>query len=69
MKITFLVKKKEKKMKFFLTKCFFADKKKRGGISAVFPGDIVGLHDTGTFPHWGYFDCGEKLNFKNSSFS
>ena len=51
-----------KKMKFSSPNTFFAEKKQIVDIS--FPGDIVGLHDTGNFIIGDTLTSGEKLNFK-----
>jgi peptide chain release factor 3 len=49
-------------MKFSSPNSFFAEKKQIIDIS--FPGDIVGLHDTGNFIIGDTLTSGEKLNFK-----
>ena len=51
-----------KKMKFSSPNAFFADKKEI--VDESFPGDIVGLHDTGSFKIGDTLTEGEKLNFK-----
>ena len=51
-----------KKLKFSSPNAFFAEKKKI--IDVSFPGDIVGLHDTGNFKIGDTLTSGEKLNFK-----
>lgn len=51
-----------KKMKFSSPNAFFADKKQI--VEESFPGDIVGLHDTGNFKIGDTLTQGEKLNFK-----
>ncbi len=51
-----------KKLKFSSPNAFFAEKKEIIDIS--FPGDIVGLHDTGNFKIGDTLTSGEKLNFK-----
>ena len=51
-----------KKMKFSSPNAFFADKKEIVDVS--YPGDIVGLHDTGNFKIGDTLTEGEKLNFK-----
>ncbi len=51
-----------KTMKFSSPNAFFADKKEV--IDESFPGDIVGLHDTGNFRIGDTLTEGEKLNFK-----
>ena len=50
-----------KKLKFSSPNAFFAEKKEIVDIS--YPGDIVGLHDTGNFKI-GDSLTGEKINFK-----
>jgi len=52
----------DKVMKFSSPAAFFADKKEI--IDESFPGDIVGLHDTGNFRIGDTLTEGEKLNFK-----
>jgi peptide chain release factor 3 len=49
-------------MKFSSPNAFFADKKEV--VDESFPGDIVGLHDTGSFRIGDTLTGGEKLNFK-----
>lgn len=51
-----------KKMKFSSPNAFFAEKKEI--VEESFPGDIVGLHDTGTFKIGDTLTEGEKLEFK-----
>jgi peptide chain release factor 3 len=51
-----------KTMKFSSPNAFFADKKQI--VDESFPGDIVGLHDTGNFKIGDTLTEGEKLNFK-----
>ncbi len=51
-----------KKMKFSAPNAFFADKKEI--VDESFPGDIVGLHDTGNFRIGDTLTAGEKLVFK-----
>lgn len=51
-----------KKLKFSSPNAFFADKKEI--VDESFPGDIVGLHDTGNFRIGDTLTSGEKLNFK-----
>jgi peptide chain release factor 3 len=51
-----------KKMKFSSPNTFFAEKKEI--IEESFPGDIVGLHDTGNFKIGDTLTEGEILNFK-----
>ena len=51
-----------KKLKFSSPNAFFAEKKKI--IDVSFPGDIVGLHDTGNFKIGDTLTSGEKLSFK-----
>jgi peptide chain release factor 3 len=51
-----------KKMKFASPNAFFADKKEI--VDESFPGDIVGLHDTGNFKIGDTLTEGESLHFK-----
>lgn len=51
-----------KKMKFSSPNAFFAEKKQI--VEESFPGDIVGLHDTGNFKIGDTLTEGEILNFK-----
>jgi peptide chain release factor 3 len=51
-----------KKMKFSSPNAFFAEKKEI--VDESFPGDIVGLHDTGNFKIGDTLTEGEILNFK-----
>jgi len=51
-----------KKMKFSSPNAFFAEKKQI--VDESFPGDIVGLHDTGNFKIGDTLTEGEILNFK-----
>ena len=51
-----------KKLKFSSPNAFFAEKKQIVYVS--FPGDIVGLHDTGNFKIGDTLTTGEKINFK-----
>ncbi|MCF6350899.1 MAG: peptide chain release factor 3 [Flavobacteriaceae bacterium] len=51
-----------KKMKFSSPNAFFAEKKEI--VDTSFPGDIVGLHDTGNFKIGDTLTEGELLNFK-----
>jgi peptide chain release factor 3 len=52
----------QKKMKFSSPNTFFAEKKEI--VEESFPGDIVGLHDTGNFKIGDTLTEGEMLNFK-----
>ncbi len=52
----------DKKLKFSSPNAFFAEKKEIVDIS--YPGDIVGLHDTGNFKIGDTLTSGEKLNYK-----
>ena len=52
----------DKKLKFSSPNAFFAEKKEIVDIS--YPGDIVGLHDTGNFKIGDTLTEGEKLNYK-----
>lgn len=51
-----------KKMKFSSPNAFFAEKKEIVDIS--YPGDIVGLHDTGNFKIGDTLTEGENINYK-----
>ncbi|CAI8368707.1 MAG: Peptide chain release factor 3 [Polaribacter sejongensis] len=51
-----------KKVKFSSPNAFFAEKKEI--VDESFPGDIVGIHDTGNFKIGDTLTEGEKLNFK-----
>ncbi|WP_010180896.1 peptide chain release factor 3 [Aquimarina agarilytica] len=51
-----------KKLKFSSPNAFFAEKKEIVDIS--FPGDIVGLHDTGNFKIGDTLTAGEQMNYK-----
>lgn len=51
-----------KKVKFSSPNAFFADKKEIVDLS--YPGDIVGLHDTGNFKIGDTLTEGEELNYK-----
>lgn len=51
-----------KKLKFSSPNAFFAEKKEIVDIS--YPGDIVGLHDTGNFKIGDTLTNGEKLNYR-----
>ena len=53
---------KNKKYKFSSPNAFFAEKKEIINIS--YPGDIVGLHDTGNFKIGDTLTEGEKIKFK-----
>jgi peptide chain release factor 3 len=52
----------KKKLKFSSPNAFFAEKKEI--VEESFPGDIVGLHDTGNFKIGDTLTEGEELNFK-----
>lgn len=52
----------DKNLKFSSPNAFFADKKQI--VDESFPGDIVGLHDTGNFRIGDTLTEGEELNFK-----
>lgn len=54
--------KSEKKLKFSSPNAFFAEKKEI--VEESYPGDIVGLHDTGTFSIGDTLTEGEILEFK-----
>jgi len=51
-----------KKLKFSSPNAFFAEKKQIVDVS--YPGDIVGLHDTGNFKIGDTLTEGESINFK-----
>lgn len=51
-----------KKLKFSSPNAFFAEKKEIVEVS--YPGDIVGLHDTGNFKIGDSLTSGENINFK-----
>jgi len=52
----------DKKLKFSSPNAFFAEKKEIVEVS--FPGDIVGLHDTGNFKIGDTLTSGEQLQYK-----
>ncbi|WP_298519335.1 peptide chain release factor 3 [uncultured Kordia sp.] len=52
----------DKNLKFSSPNAFFAEKKQI--VDESFPGDIVGLHDTGNFKIGDTLTAGEKLNYK-----
>lgn len=52
----------QKKLKFSSPNAFFADKKEIVDVS--YPGDIVGLHDTGNFKIGDTLTSGEQIHFK-----
>ena len=58
----YLLVREGKKMKFSSPNAFFADKKEV--VDESFPGDIVGLHDTGSFRIGDTLTAGEKIQFK-----
>lgn len=58
----YLLVREGKKMKFSSPNAFFADKKEV--VDESFPGDIVGLHDTGNFRIGDTLTAGEKMSFK-----
>jgi peptide chain release factor 3 len=51
-----------KKLKFSSPNAFFAEKKEI--VETSYPGDIVGLHDTGNFKIGDTLTEGEQLNYK-----
>ena len=59
---SYLHVRQNKRLKFSSPNAFFAEKKTNVDIS--FPGDIVGLHDTGNFKIGDTLTTGEKINFK-----
>ena len=60
--IPYLHVRQNKKLKFSSPNAFFAEKKEI--IDVSYPGDIVGLHDTGNFKIGDTLTSGEKLHFK-----
>lgn len=60
--IPYLHVRQDKKLKFSSPNAFFADKK--AVVDVSYPGDIVGLHDTGNFKIGDTLTEGEKINFK-----
>ncbi|MBC8753665.1 peptide chain release factor 3 [Kordia sp. YSTF-M3] len=52
----------DKNLKFSSPNAFFAEKKQI--VDESFPGDIVGLHDTGNFKIGDTLTAGEKMNYK-----
>ncbi|MGM0636073.1 MAG: peptide chain release factor 3 [Bacteroidota bacterium] len=52
----------DKKLKFSSPNAFFAEKKQV--VDEMYPGDIVGLHDTGNFKIGDTLTEGEKLQYK-----
>ena len=51
-----------KKFKFSSPNAFFADRKEV--VATSYPGDIVGLHDTGNFKIGDTLTTGENLHFR-----
>ena len=60
--VPYLHTRQNKKLKFSSPNAFFAEKKEIVDIS--YPGDIVGLHDTGNFKIGDTLTNGEKLQYK-----
>ncbi|GAA4107682.1 peptide chain release factor 3 [Aquimarina addita] len=60
--VSYLHTRHKKKLKFSSPNAFFAEKKEIVDIS--YPGDIVGLHDTGNFKIGDTLTTGELLNYK-----
>ncbi|SQG05121.1 Peptide chain release factor 3 [Elizabethkingia meningoseptica] len=58
----YLLVRENKKMKFASPNAFFADKKEV--VDESFPGDIVGLHDTGNFRIGDTLTAGEIMSFR-----
>ncbi|NAW51078.1 peptide chain release factor 3 [Elizabethkingia argentiflava] len=58
----YLLVRENKKMKFSSPNAFFADKKEI--VDESYPGDIVGLHDTGNFRIGDTLTTGEIINFQ-----
>jgi peptide chain release factor 3 len=52
----------KKKLKFSSPNAFFAEKKEVVDVS--FPGDIIGLHDTGNFKIGDTLSSGEEIHYK-----
>ena len=59
---TYLHVRQNKKLKFSSPNAFFAEKK--AIVDTSYPGDIVGLHDTGNFKIGDTLTEGETLNYK-----
>ncbi len=59
--VPYLHVRQKKKLKFSSPNAFFADKKEIVDIS--YPGDIVGLHDTGNFKIGDTLTSGEQIHF------
>ncbi len=60
--VSYLHVRHNKKLKFSSPNAFFAEKKEIVDVS--YPGDIVGLHDTGNFKIGDTLTSGENLHFK-----
>ena len=60
--VPYLHVRQKKKLKFSSPNAFFADKKEIIDIS--YPGDIVGLHDTGNFKIGDTLTSGEQIHFR-----
>lgn len=60
--VPYLHVRQNKKLKFSSPNAFFADKKEIVDVS--YPGDIVGLHDTGNFKIGDTLTSGEEIHFK-----
>ena len=60
--VPYLHVRQKKKLKFSSPNAFFADKKEIVDIS--YPGDIVGLHDTGNFKIGDTLTSGEQIHFR-----
>ena len=59
---TYLHVRNNKKLKFSSPNAFFADRKEV--VETSYPGDIVGLHDTGNFKIGDTLTTGENLHFR-----
>jgi peptide chain release factor 3 len=60
--VPYLHVRQNKKLKFSSPNAFFADKKEIVDLS--YPGDIVGLHDTGNFKIGDSLTSGEQIHFR-----
>ena len=60
--VSYLHTRHKKKFKFSSPNAFFAEKKEI--VDTSYPGDIVGLHDTGNFKIGDTLTQGENLNYK-----
>lgn len=60
--VPYLHVRQKKKLKFSSPNAFFADKKEI--VDTSYPGDIVGLHDTGNFKIGDTLTSGEQIHFR-----